>query len=100
MSAPITIRPYQPGDEESLLAGPQRRSFEPARSLAHWQWKFRDNPTGQVHTMVASRTRTDGIVGAYVTLPVRSCKDRRQRDAHHRDSASICSCCRSTVALR
>jgi hypothetical protein len=42
----------------------------PQRSLAHWQWKFRDNPTGQVHTMVAEH-ETDGIVGAYVTLPER-----------------------------
>lgn len=69
MSEPITIRPYQPGDEESLLAG-HNRIFDQTRSLAHWQWKFRDNPTGQIHTMVAAH-ETEGIVGAYVTLPVR-----------------------------
>lgn len=66
MSAPITIRPYQPGDEESLLRG--HNQIFPERGMAHWQWKFRDNPTGQVHTMVAHHEQ-DGIVGAYVTLP-------------------------------
>jgi len=67
MSDPITIRPYRPGDEEQLLRGHNR--IFPARSLAHWQWKFRDNPTGQVHTMVADHEE-HGLVGAYVTLPV------------------------------
>ncbi|HEX5051551.1 MAG TPA: hypothetical protein VFZ65_07265 [Planctomycetota bacterium] len=68
MSDPITIRPYQPGDEVSLLVG-HNLTFAPPRSMAHWLWKFRDNPTGQVHTMVAEH-ETAGIVGAYVTLPV------------------------------
>ena len=62
----ITIRPFRAGDEPQLLAG--HNQIFPPRSLAHWQWKFRDNPTGQVHTMVADHER-DGIVGAYVTLP-------------------------------
>ncbi|MCR9246452.1 MAG: GNAT family N-acetyltransferase [bacterium] len=79
MSGPITIRPWQPGDEESLLAG-HNRTFEPERSLAHWYWKFRDNPTGQVHVMVAAH-ESDGIVGAYVTLPVRIRVDGEERIA-------------------
>lgn len=68
MSDPITIRPYAPGDEVGLLAGHNR--IFPPRSLAHWQWKFRDNPTGLVHTMVAAHEQ-QGIVGAYVTIPAR-----------------------------
>jgi len=67
MTAPITIRPYRPGDEESLLKG--HNQIFPERSMAHWQWKFANNPTGQVHTMVAAHEE-EGIVGAYVTLPV------------------------------
>jgi hypothetical protein len=67
MAAPITIRPYRPGDEASLLAG--HNQIFPERSMAHWQWKFGNNPTGQVHTMVAAH-EDEGIVGAYVTLPV------------------------------
>lgn len=69
MSDPITIRPFRPGDESGVLRG-HNLTFTPARSLAHWQWKFRDNPTGQLHVMVADHA-TEGIVGAYVTLPVR-----------------------------
>lgn len=76
MSDPITIRPYQPGDEAGLLRG-HNLTFSPQRSLAHWQWKFRDNPTGQVHTMLAVH-ETEGIVGAYVTLPVRVLADGKE----------------------
>lgn len=68
MSDPITFRPYRPGDETGLLAGHNR--IFPPRSLAHWQWKFGDNPTGLVHTMVADHEQ-HGIVGAYVTIPAR-----------------------------
>jgi len=68
MSEPITIRPYRPGDEAALLAG--HNQIFPERSLAHWQWKFRDNPTGLVHTMVAEH-ESEGLVGAYVTIPAR-----------------------------
>ncbi len=69
MTGPITLRPYQPGDETALLAG-HNRIFGTERSLAHWQWKFRDNPTGLIHTMLAVH-EDDGIVGAYVTMPAR-----------------------------
>lgn len=76
MSAPITIRPYQPGDEESLLKG--HNQIFPERSLAHWQWKFGANPTGQVHTMVADHEE-EGLVGAYVTLPVHASIEGQRR---------------------
>lgn len=76
MSEPITIRPYRPGDEGSLLQGHNR--IFPERSLAHWRWKFADNPTGQVHTMVAEHAE-EGIVGAYVTLPVFAKVDEQRR---------------------
>jgi hypothetical protein len=77
MSDPVTIRPYEPGDEVGLLAG-HNRTFEPHRSLEHWLWKFRDNPTGLVHTMVAAH-ETHGIVGAYVTIPARFLVEGRTR---------------------
>ncbi|MCA8950115.1 MAG: GNAT family N-acetyltransferase [Planctomycetes bacterium] len=79
MSDAITIRPYRPGDEESLLRG-HNATFEPHRSLPHWQWKFRDNPTGLIHIMVADHEQ-DGIVGAYVTLPVQVRIDGEHRIA-------------------
>lgn len=68
MSDPVLLRPYRSGDEAALLAGHNR--IFPPRSMAHWQWKFRANPTGLVHTMVAAHER-EGIVGAYVTIPTR-----------------------------
>jgi len=76
MSAPIKIRPYRPGDEESLLIG--HNQIFPERSLAHWQWKFGNNPTGQVHTMVADHEQV-GLVGAYVTLPVHATIEGQRR---------------------
>ncbi|MFM1872805.1 MAG: hypothetical protein RL398_2227 [Planctomycetota bacterium] len=69
MSGPIQLRPFQPGDEQGLLAG-HNGIFQPHRTLAHWQWKFRDNPTGLNHTMLAVH-ETEGIVGAYVTIPTK-----------------------------
>lgn len=77
MSEAITFRPYQPGDEAGILAG-HNLTFQPTRSLAHWQWKFRDNPTGQIHTMLAVHEQ-QGIVGAYVTLPVRVLAEGKER---------------------
>lgn len=71
----MTLRPFQPGDEQQLLAG-HNRIFTPTRSLAHWQWKFRDNPTCQLHTMLAVHEEA-GVVGAYVTIPTRFRADGR-----------------------
>jgi hypothetical protein len=76
MSDAITIRPFRAGDEAELLAGHNR--IFPTRSLAHWQWKFRDNPTGQMQVMVAQHERS-GLVGAYVTLPVHYTIEGRRR---------------------
>jgi hypothetical protein len=47
----FTIREYQPGDETGILASLNRifaavdPSFVP-RSLAHWCWQYRENPSG------------------------------------------------------
>ncbi|MFY9345918.1 MAG: hypothetical protein WAT39_25725 [Planctomycetota bacterium] len=72
----VTIRPFRPGDEPGLLAG--HNQIFPPRSRAHWDWKFRDNPTGQVHIMVAEHA-TAGLVGAYVTLPVHFLIEQQRR---------------------
>lgn len=75
MSDPIAIRGFRPGDEHGLLAGYNQVFPTPdgkiqPRSLAHWQWKFLRNPAGGVHATVAEHPAA-GIVGCYVTLPVR-----------------------------
>jgi hypothetical protein len=72
----LTIRPFRPGDEAGLLAG--HNQIFPPRSRAHWDWKFRDNPTGQIHIMVAEHA-TAGLVGAYVTLPAPFVIEGRRR---------------------
>jgi hypothetical protein len=72
----ITIRPCRASDATAVLAG--HNQIFPARSLAHWQWKFRDNPTGQLHIMVAEHA-TQGLVGAYVTLPVHAQVEGKRR---------------------
>jgi hypothetical protein len=38
--------------------------------MAHWLWKYRDNPTGLIHVSVAEH-RELGIVGCYATMPVK-----------------------------
>jgi hypothetical protein len=75
MTDPVQIRAYRPGDETGILAAynkvfPTPDGQIPPRSLAHWQWKFRDNPAGAIHAVVAEH-ETEGVVGSYVTLPVR-----------------------------
>lgn len=71
-AAAIEVRAFRPGDEHALLAA-HNAMFAAAdgeRSLAHWRWKFADNPTGQIHVTLAVHER-HGVVGCYVTLPVR-----------------------------
>lgn len=74
MTSDLLIRTYRPGDEVSLVAG-YNRVFGLQRSLAHWQWKFRDapigdNPIGRIQIVVAEDPE-EGIVGTYTSLPVR-----------------------------
>lgn len=79
---PIRIRPYQDGDETGILdcydrIFPVPGGSIPERSLEHWRWKFRDNPTGLIHVVVADHEK-EGIVGAYPTLPVRVWTEGRE----------------------
>lgn len=72
----VTLRAYRPGDEVGILAGYNQVFPTPdgriqPRSMAHWRWKFQDNPAGQIHVAVAEHPAA-GIVGCYVTLPVRT----------------------------
>lgn len=62
------IRPYRQGDESRILQL-FHRVFGKERSLAHWRWKFRDNPAGaHIHVV---ETEAGEIVGHYAGIPVR-----------------------------
>lgn len=64
----LTIRAYKPGDESAVL-DLFHRAFGVERSLAHWRWKFLENPFGTAHITVA----VDGgarIVAHFAGYPV------------------------------
>jgi hypothetical protein len=66
--ADYTIRPYEPGDETSILELFER-AFHHRRDVAHWRWKYRDAPGGALRISVA----VDGegrVVTHYAGYPV------------------------------
>jgi hypothetical protein len=71
---PVQIREYRPGDEDGILACynevfPAADPRIKPRSMAHWRWKFLDNPQRRIQITVADH-REDGIVGTYAGIPV------------------------------
>ncbi|MEM7203020.1 MAG: hypothetical protein AAF628_22360 [Planctomycetota bacterium] len=77
----VALRPYRPGDEHAILSCYNRIFPNPAggiaeRSLAHWQWKFRDNPVGAVQHVVAEHAEA-GIIGSYAGIPVAIWSEQR-----------------------
>lgn len=63
----ITIRPFEPGDEERVNQG-FNEAFRLARPLAEWAWKFPPEPEGRL-IMIAER---DGdILAHYAGVEVR-----------------------------
>ena len=62
-----TLRLYRPGDEAGILALFQE-VFRKPRGLAHWHWKYRDNPAGPIFAAVAEG-EGGRIVGHYATIP-------------------------------
>jgi hypothetical protein len=75
MADVVEIRPYRDGDAAALLAA-YNAVFVTAdgrikpRSMAHWRWKYLDNPTGILQVVVADH-REQGIVGSYASIPMR-----------------------------
>ena len=72
--SPWSIRPYEPGDEEQILRL-FKKVFGRERSLAHWQWKYRDNPEGA--QILVAVTDAGEVVGHYAGIPVRVTVDRK-----------------------
>lgn len=61
------VRAYQAGDCRAVL-GLFETVFAQARSEAHWNWKFRDNPFGPVVVSNAWNARGE-LIGHYGAIP-------------------------------
>ena len=80
---PVRLRPYRPGDEDAIVACYNRIYPDPdgivgERSLAHWRWKFADNPTGLLQHVVAEH-ESEGVIGSYAGIPVRIWSEGREQ---------------------
>jgi hypothetical protein len=70
-----TIRAYEPGDEEGILAlfnevfSEINPDFEP-RTMAEWYWQFRDSPLGNQTTVAVEEGGR--IIGQYTSIPQRT----------------------------
>lgn len=64
----VEIRSYMPGDEEQILQL-FARSFHEPRSLAHWRWKFQENPFGRERISLAFAEGR--LVAQYAGYPLR-----------------------------
>ncbi|MCI0587094.1 MAG: GNAT family N-acetyltransferase [Planctomycetes bacterium] len=78
MDAPsprVEIREYRPGDEDAILAcfnrvfARENPRFVP-RTLAHWHWKYRDNPSG--NRIFVAVTEEGEVAAHYAALPARA----------------------------
>jgi GNAT acetyltransferase-like protein len=64
----FTIRRYQRGDETAIL-DLFERSFHQQRPLAHWRWKYEDDPYGAERISLAFSS-DDALVGHYAGYPM------------------------------
>lgn len=79
----VRIREYRPGDEEGILdcynrIFPTPDGRIPPRTRAHFDWKFRRNPTGRVQHVVVEHA-AEGIIGGYAGIPVRVWSEQREQ---------------------
>jgi len=71
----VSIGPYRPGDERAILAC-FKKVFGVERNLAHWNWKFRENPAG-THIYLA-RLPSGQVLSQFCGLPARVQIGRRE----------------------
>lgn len=63
----VEIRPFRPGDEESINEG-FNRVFHQSRSLEEWAWKFSEEPEGR--WIVVARAPGGPVLVHYAAVPV------------------------------
>ena len=64
----LFMRPYRDGDEGHILSLFQV-AFGHSRTLAHWQWKFRDNPFGR-HRIAEAVSAEGDLAAHFGSYPV------------------------------
>ncbi|MCG6881079.1 MAG: GNAT family N-acetyltransferase [Deltaproteobacteria bacterium] len=64
----LFLRPYRKGDENTILPV-FREVFKAQRSMAHWHWKFRDNPYG-AYKIAQAVSENGDLAGHYSGYPV------------------------------
>lgn len=70
------VRPFQPGDEDAVLALHNRAFAGHApRTRAHWEWKFRHNPLGATEMVVGMEPASSAAAlvcrAVYAVVPQR-----------------------------
>ncbi|MFN3533130.1 MAG: GNAT family N-acetyltransferase [Candidatus Brocadia sp.] len=74
---PITIRPYQYGDEEGINKL-FNRIFHKSRTIEEWNWKFRENPASKDPAEWIVVAERDGkVIGHYASLATEMKYDNR-----------------------
>lgn len=76
MSRAWVVEAYRPGDETAIL-DLFRSEFNRERSLAHWRWKFLDNPYGGPFISLAWHREPRFLIGNQVLMPFQLCVDGR-----------------------
>ena len=64
----LFLRPYRRGDECTILPA-FKEIFKAQRSMAHWHWKFSDNPYG-AHKIAQAVSQNGELAGHYSGYPV------------------------------
>lgn len=78
MTAPLTIRPYEAGDEHGILAGWNAifpdQDGQDERGLDYWRWAFEQNNLGRTESIVALVDEGSGprVVAQYASIPQRA----------------------------
>ena len=76
------IEAWKPGDERAVLEL-FRAEFGRERSLAHWTWKFLENPYGGPFISLAWHRERRQLVGNQVLMPIPLCVHGRRVLAGH-----------------
>ena len=77
----FVVRGYERGDEAAILDLFARSFPHAPRSLAHWRWKFQDDPAGREHISLAFDDERR-LVGHYAGYPIAFVDGDRDVVAH------------------